>query len=102
MQQVGTRRPILPRADVTARKPSYTVPYLDLFLLFLNRNRYKSAKKKQQKKMSIRNKCQPQTNVNQKQMSTKNKYQQKKCKKKQMLTKNKSQPKANVNQKHSI
>ena len=34
MQQVGTRCPILPHADVTATKPSYTVPYLDLFLLF--------------------------------------------------------------------
>ena len=28
MRQVGTRRPILPRADVTGTKPSYTVPYI--------------------------------------------------------------------------
>ena len=28
MRQMETRRPILPRADVTGTKPSYTVPYI--------------------------------------------------------------------------
>merc|ERR1712215_155575 len=50
--------------------------------------------------MSIKNKCQPKTNVNQKQMSTKIKCQPKSnVNQNQMSTKNKFQPKTNLNQK---